>query len=182
MGVAYTFFYLLTTWSLSYVTVAMNLPTKEWLLMLMLGVVLFGAMIVVASLFADRLGRKGVLVTGTVMIIAFALAFPFFLQGKGNVGGGIFFIFVGFFIYGIIYGPVGALLPELFPTATRYSGSGIAYNLAAIIGAAFAPTIASFLVDRYGIHSVGFYLALMAAISLVALLTTKETKSIDYTK
>lgn len=182
MGVAYTFFYLLTTWSLSYVTTAMSFNNREWLLLLMLGVVLFGVMIVVASLFADRIGRKKVLVTGTVMIIAFALIFPFFFQGQHNLAGGLFFIFVGFFIYGIIYGPVGALLPELFPTSTRYSGSGIAYNLAAIIGAAFAPTIVAFLVDKWGIHSVGFYLALMACVSLIALLTTKETKSIDYTK
>ena len=82
----------------------------------------------------------------------------------------------------LIYGPIGALLPELFPTSTRYSGAGIAYNMSAIVGAAFAPTIASFLVDKWGIHAVGIYLAIMSTVSLIALLTTKETKSIDYTK
>ena len=74
------------------------------------------------------------------------------------------------------------MLPELFPTSTRYSGAGIAYNMSAIVGAAFAPTIASWLVGQWGIHAVGYYLAFMSLVSIVALLLTKETKSVDYTK
>jgi MFS family permease len=54
--------------------------------------------------------------------------------------------------------------------------------MSAIIGAAFAPTIASWLVGQWGIHAVGYYLAFMSLVSIVALLLTKETKSVDYTK
>ncbi|GEP24555.1 MFS transporter [Lentilactobacillus diolivorans] len=182
MGVSYTFFFLLSTWSLSYATTALGFNNKEWLLLLMAAIVVFAAMILYSSILADKVGRKKVLITGTILIIVFATIFPFFFQGQHNLLGSLFFLFVGFLTMGVIYGPIGALLPELFPTSTRYSGAGIAYNMSAIVGAAFAPTIASFLVDKWGIHAVGIYLAIMSTVSLIALLTTKETKSIDYTK
>lgn len=182
MGVSYTFFFLLSTWSLSYATTALGFNNKEWLLLLMAAIVVFAAMILYSSILADKVGRKKVLITGTILIIVFAFIFPFFFQGQHNLFGSLFFLFIGFLTMGVIYGPIGALLPELFPTSTRYSGAGIAYNMSAIVGAAFAPTIASFLVDKWGIHAVGIYLAIMSTVSLIALLTTKETKSIDYTK
>lgn len=182
MGVSYTFFFLLSTWSLSYATTALGFNNKEWLLLLMAAIVVFAAMILYSSILADKVGRKKVLITGTILIIVFAFIFPFVFQGQHNLLGSLFFLFVGFLTMGVIYGPIGALLPELFPTSTRYSGAGIAYNMSAIVGAAFAPTIASFLVDKWGIHAVGIYLAIMSTVSLIALLTTKETKSIDYTK
>ena len=64
----------------------------------------------------------------------------------------------------------------------RYSGAGISYNVAAIVGAAFAPTIAIWLADNWGVRSVGIYLGVMAVACFVALATTKETKSVDFTK
>ena len=80
------------------------------------------------------------------------------------------------------FGPIGAFLPELFDANVRYSGSGIGYNLAAIVGAAFVPTIATWLAHNWGVHSVGLYLAVMAVCCLVSVLTCKETKDVDFTK
>ena len=42
---------------------------------------------------------------------------------------------------GMTFGPMAALLPELFPTEVRYSGASLAYNLASIIGATIAAMI-----------------------------------------
>ena len=81
-----------------------------------------------------------------------------------------------------VFGPIGAFLPELFDANVRYSGSGIGYNLAAIVGAAFVPTIATWLAHNWGVHSVGLYLAVMAVCCLVSVLTCKETKDVDFTK
>ena len=64
----------------------------------------------------------------------------------------------------------------------RDSGSGIGYNLAAIVGAAFVPTIATWLSSRWGVHSVGIYLGVIAVCCLVAVLTCRETKDVDFTK
>ena len=50
--------------------------------------------------------------------------------------------YIGFTLMGMTFGPMGALLPELFPASVRYTGSGIAYNVSSILGAAVAPFIA----------------------------------------
>jgi MFS family permease len=70
---------------------------------------------------------------------------------------------------------MSAVLPELFPTNVRYTGSGISYNVASILGAAVAPFIAAWLVAHYGVAFVGLYLSLAAAVTFVALLVMKET-------
>jgi len=83
------------------------------------------------------------------------------------------------FLMGLIFGPMSAVLPELFPTNVRYTGSGIAYNVSSILGAAIAPFIATWLVAQVGVHAVGFYLAIVSAISLIAVLSMKELSKQD---
>ena len=91
------------------------------------------------------------------------------------------FLCVGFMIMGGLFGPCGAYLPELFPVHVRYSGAGLSYNLAAIFGGAFAPTIAQALVaSKFGVAGVGWYMAIMAALALLALFLIKESKDKDY--
>ena len=84
---------------------------------------------------------------------------------------------------GLTFGPMGALLPELFPTNVRYTGSAIAYNVSSILGAAVAPFIARRRCGQAGGGSpfwVGVYLSVMAVLTLIALLLSKETKDVDY--
>ena len=64
----------------------------------------------------------------------------------------------------------GTILAEMFPTAVRYTGASLAFNLAGILGASPAPYIATRLGERYGLASVGGYLAGMALLTLLALL------------
>jgi MFS family permease len=80
---------------------------------------------------------------------------------------------------GATFAPMGALLPELFPTAVRYSGAGAAYNLGGILGASLAPYIAQQLVQHGGLDWVGGYISAAAAISLLAVLLIHETRNSD---
>ena len=80
---------------------------------------------------------------------------------------------------GFTVGPMSAVLPELFATNVRYTGSGIAYNFASILGAAIAPFIATWLVADYGVRWVGVYLAIAGCSTLVALLVMKVTRDVD---
>lgn len=182
MGGTYAMFYTLTTWSLAYATTALGFSHSEMLLLLMGAIVEFAVLIMTTSLLADKIGRKKVLLTATVALVGFSVVFPCFLEGQHNLGGMLLFLGVGFVIMGTLYGPVGAVLPELFPTKVRYSGAGITYNLAAVIGAAVAPSVTTWLIARHGLHAAGLYMLVLAVASVVAWLTTKETKDIDYTK
>ena len=77
---------------------------------------------------------------------------------------------------GLTFGPMSAILPELFPTETRYTGSGIAYNVSSILGAALTPFIATWLMGNYDVSYVGYYLAAASAITLIFLALSPETK------
>jgi MFS family permease len=82
---------------------------------------------------------------------------------------------------GMTFGPMGALLPELFPANVRYTGSGISYNVSSILGAAVAPFIAVALWSAGGGSPfwVGVYLSAMGVLTLISLLLGKETKDVD---
>ena len=181
VSVTYTLFYLLGTWSLSYGTSTLGFTQPQYLGFELVAVFFFAAFILVGCLSADRFGRKPVLVVATAATLVFGLAAPSLL-GSGTVAGVMAFLCVGFVCMGAVFGPCGSYLPELFPANVRYSGAGLSYNLAAIVGGAFAPTIASALVMNFGLWAVGCYLAGMAVLALVALLFFKESKNMDYEK
>ena len=79
------------------------------------------------------------------------------------------FLALGLGLMGFTYGPLGTALSELFPTAVRYTGASVAFNLAGIIGASLAPYIATWLAKNHGIAFVGYYLSAAGIVSLVAL-------------
>ena len=86
------------------------------------------------------------------------------------------FLSIELFLMGATFAPMGALLPELFPTRVRYTGAGTAYNLGGILGASLAPFIAQKLVLRGGLSWVGGYISVAAAISLLAAFLIHETR------
>ena len=193
VAVTYTLFYTLATWSLAWGTKTieqgggnLGFTNREYLLMLMLAICVFAAFIVISCVNADKFGRKRVIVISSCCLVAFALLFPFLLDpavvGQRNFAASLLFLCIGFALMGTAFGPIGAFLPELFDANVRYSGSGIGYNLAAIVGAAFVPTIATWLSHHWGVHSVGLYLGVMAVCCLVAVLSCKETRDVDFTK
>jgi MFS family permease len=83
------------------------------------------------------------------------------------------------FLMGFTFAPLGAMLPELFPTRLRYTGASVAYNLGGILGASLAPYIAQRLVVQGGLARVGYYVSAAAVISFVAVLTMRETRYED---
>ena len=193
VAVTYTLFYTLATWSLAWGTKTveqgggnLGFSNQEYLLMLMIAVCVFAAFIVISCVNADKFGRKRVIIISSCCLIAFALLFPFLLDpavvGQRNFATNLLFLCIGFALMGTAFGPIGAFLPELFDANVRYSGSGIGYNLAAIVGAAFVPTIATWLSHHWRVHSVGLYLGVMALCCLIAVLSCKETKNVDFTK
>ena len=89
---------------------------------------------------------------------------------------GLAFLIIGMTLMGLTFGPMSAVLPELFPTNVRYTGSGIAYNASSILGAAIAPFVATWLATSYGVAWVGVYLMSAAALTVIALLVMHETR------
>lgn len=192
MLATYVLFYLMTTFSLSYGRApiapgAGQLPGlgysyNTFVLMLIFGVVFFGIFTLLSGLWADRLGRRKTLILVTLGIILFGLSWVPLLS-LGFVGVMLWLV-LGFSLMGMTFGPMGALLPELFPTNVRYTGSGISYNVSSILGAAVAPFVAVWLwqVGDGSPALVGGYLAVMSGLTLLALVLGKETRDMDISR
>ena len=204
MLATYVLFYLMTSFTLSFGTKPASVETaraaaeaagkpfdaaafypglgysyNDFILMLIFGVLFFGAFTLLSGPVADRFGRRKTLIVVTIGIIGFGLLFAPLLQGGHAMV--MLFLTLGFTLMGWTFGPMGALLPELFPTNVRYTGSAFAYNVSSILGAALAPIIAVWLWSSADGSPVlvGLYLSASAVLTLVALLLGKETKNVD---
>jgi MFS family permease len=170
LGAIATFvlFYLMTVFALSWGTSALKFPRQEFLIMQMIGVLFFAATIPISALLADRFGSRAVLIGATLAIIVFGLILaPLF--GSGSEAGVLVFLALGLALMGLTYGPLGTALAGLFPTAVRYTGASLAFNLAGIFGASLAPYIATSLATNYGLAAVGYYLSASGVITVIAL-------------
>ncbi len=166
-------FYLMTVFTLSWGTSELGFTRAQFLQIQLVGVVCFAVMIPMSAMLAER-GRRRVLLAATIAIGVFGLVLaPLFVMGTA---GAVLTLAIGLGLMGLTYGPLGTVLSELFPTAVRYTGSSIAFNLAGIFGASLAPYIATWLANTYGLQYVGYYLTGAAVLTLAGLLTTEETK------
>jgi MFS family permease len=138
------------------------------LILQMIGVLFFAATIPMSAVLADRYGSRTVLIGATIGIIVFGLFFaPLFASGSEI--GVLVFLAIGLALMGFTYGPLGTALAGMFPTAVRYTGSSLAFNLAGIFGASLAPYVATWLAGKHGLAAVGYYLTAAAVLTLAAL-------------
>ncbi|MFE0755921.1 MFS transporter [Inquilinus sp. NPDC058860] len=177
----YALFYITTVFSLGYGTKALGYSRQAFLGLECFAIVFLGLGIPLSSWLSDRLGRRPVLIVGGILtaLFGFALA-P--LLGSGSVLLVTLFLCLGLFLMGLIFGPMGAFLPELFPTRVRYTGASLTYNLAGILGASLAPYIAQTLVEQGGLGWVGGYITIAAVISLLAVWLIRETHDQDLSR
>jgi metabolite-proton symporter len=170
LGATTTFvvFYLMTVFALGWATGALEFGRQQFLILQMIAVLFFGLTIPISAVIADRIGERAMLSIATLLIIAFGFAFrPLF--SAHNTLSVFAFLALGFGLSGLTYGPLGSALANLFPTAVRYTGTSLSFNLAGILGASLAPSIATFLASHYGVAYVGYYLSAAGIISLIAL-------------
>ncbi|MFN6997429.1 MAG: MFS transporter [Aquincola tertiaricarbonis] len=189
MTTTYVLFYLMTAFVQVYSkspvgtsaaghATGLGIPANTFTGILLAGAVVFGVFCLVAGKLADRFGRRHWLMAVTAAIMVFGLLMPQFLS-HGTPASVLAFILVGMALMGCTFGPMAALLPELFPTEVRYSGASMAYNLASIVGASLPTLVAIDLNRSYGLWGVGLYLAGNGVVTMAALVTSRETARVD---
>ena len=192
MVATYSLFYIMTAFAQAYsrtpatlseagYPMGLGIPANTFTGLLLMSAIVFAIFISISGLYADKIGRRKWLMWTTVSILIFALCMPLFL-GNGTPTSVFAFLVIGMALMGMTFGPMAALLPELFPTEVRYSGASLAYNIASIIGATIAAMISLKINALYGLMGVGIYLAINAFLTLLALLASKETKNVDLTQ
>jgi MFS family permease len=173
---AFVLYYLMTVFALSWGTSALGYSREKFLVMQLFSILFFAIMTPVSAILAEH-GRRRMLMWVNVGVFVFGLALaPLFLAGTA---GAVMMMVFGMCLVGLVYGPLGTVLSELFPTTVRYSGSSLTFNLAGIFGASLAPYAATYLAKTYGLQYVGYYLSAAAVLSLIGLVATGETKDAE---
>mgnify|MGYP000200148959 CR=1 FL=1 len=127
-----------------------------------------------SAAYSDRRGRRGIFMLGALLTAVWAFAiFP--LIDTGSFWWTLVAITGGLIFLGMMYGPQAAFFTELFSTEVRYSGASLGYQIGAIVGGAFAPTIATILWTEYDIIWVSVYIAFASLLSLLSVMLLTET-------
>jgi MFS family permease len=171
--------YILIAFIISYGLNVLKMPSDQLLLVSTLAAVSWFAFTLLGGLMGDWIGRVRSFQIGYAIMAVWAVPMWFLIDSKSTV---LFFVgALGLTIgLGLSYGPQAALYAELFPAEIRYSGVSVSYALGAILGGAFAPAIAQWIIGTYGESwRVGVYIAVLAVVSLVAVSTIKDPKGVD---
>ena len=122
-----------------------------------LGIFVFGHV-------ADRIGRRpsfiGWMAGAAVMVVVYSrLSDPTALL----IGGAI----MGFFVNGML-GGYGALMSELYPTATRATAQNVLFNIGRAVGG-FGPVAVGSVAAAYGFETAIALLAVLYVVDIVAM-------------
>ncbi|HET6257281.1 MAG TPA: MFS transporter [Pseudonocardia sp.] len=175
-NVAYYIFTIVIT---TYVTKRLGLPSS-----FVLGAVLIGAAFHLVTIpiwgaLSDRFGRKPIYLFGAAGVGIWAFVFIALVDTR-NFGLTVLAVIGGLLFHGAMYGPQAAFLSELFGTKVRYSGVSIGYQLASVVAGGLAPVIAVALYTAFDSgYAVSVYVAISAAVTILAVATYGETRDRD---
>ena len=171
-------FYILIAFLLAYGVASADITRDDMLAAVLIASAIMVPVQFMFSSYSDRHGRKGVFMAGAILTGLWAFAiFP--LVDTGNFWLIVLAISGGLIFVSMMYGPQAAFFTELFSTEVRYSGATLGYQFGAILGGAFAPTIAALLWKDYGIFWVSVYIAFASLLTLLSVMALTETYQTD---
>ena len=172
-------YYIFTIVITTYVTTQLDLGKSFALNAVLIAAAIHFVTIPMWGALSDRIGRKPVYLFGAIGVGVWGFVFIALLNTK-SFPLAVLGVIVGLLFHGAMYGPQSAFFSELFGTKVRYSGVSIGYQLASIIAGGLAPIIAVKLLKSYGSGTpIAIYVAICAAISVVAVVSYRETKDRD---
>lgn len=166
-------FYFLSGYFVSFVQTAGQLSREQSLLANAGAMLAYAILLPIGGIIGDRVGRKPMLIWGSVAIAVFAIP-CFALVTSGNVGlaflGQLLFV-IPLCIYG---GGCYTFFVEIFTTETRFTSAAISYNVAYALFGGTAPFVGQWLVTATGSAlTPGFYVMGAAVIVFLLLVFTK---------
>lgn len=172
-------YYLVVTFSIVYLKQQVGADTGDILLWLLAAHAVHFLVIPQMGRLSDQIGRKPVYLVGAILAGTWGFfAFPMMNSGNYLIIMGA--IVIGLVIHALMYASQPAIMAEMFPTRMRYSGVSLGYQVTSIVAGSLAPIIAVKLLDIYGSSvPIAIYLAVAAAITVVAVLFTRETTGTD---
>jgi MFS family permease len=176
-----TQFYIFTGYVLVYGVTVLGFPRGQILNYVLIMSVISLFTVPFFGRLSDSLGRRRTYLIGCAVMIPFMFVYYGLLDTKVLLLVALAII-ISLPLHDMQYGPQAALIAESFTGRLRYSGASLGYQLASIIAGGPAPLVAVALVARF--HSslpVAIYVALAAAISILATLGLKDNRHRDIT-
>ncbi|HZK59979.1 MAG TPA: MFS transporter [Cryobacterium sp.] len=172
-------YYTIVSFSIVYLTVVHQYNTSELLFALLIAHVVHFLVIPQVGRLSDKFGRKPVYLAGAVLGATWGFfAFPMFDTLNPVII--VFAITIGLCFHALMYAGQPAIMAEMFPTWMRYSGVSLGYQVTSILAGSLAPIIATALLQQYQSWlPVAIYLVIACAITVVAVVTLKETTGIS---
>jgi MFS family permease len=171
--------YLLLAFFISYGQTVLHLPSGQVLAASTFAAAGWLGFTLLGGVLGDKIGQVRTFQIGYILLALWAVPMWFILD-SANI-----YLFCGAMIVlalplGLTYGPQAALYANLFPTRIRYSGVSIGYALGSILGGAFAPTIAQWILSTYGRSwLIGVYLVILSVVSFVAVSIVGRPSRLD---
>jgi MHS family shikimate/dehydroshikimate transporter-like MFS transporter len=169
--------YIVTAFALSYSTTNLGMPRQFFLnIGLLVGAVSI-LTIPCFAILADRFGRRRIYMIGAVVGMLSAIPFFLALDARSTVWIVIFSVMLANIAHDMVVSVQQPMFTELFGTEYRYSGAGVGYQVASVVGGGFTPFIAVALVSFAGgsWHPVAAYLAIGCLISVLVAGGMKRT-------
>ncbi|WP_222623277.1 MFS transporter [Streptomyces armeniacus] len=162
-------FYYLATYVVNYLSETVDLSRTTSLQLSAAGLLVYTALCPVAGAVSDRLGRRRVNLAGSVGYIVLGLP-AFVLMGRGDVASVLLGMLLLIVPQSLVSVTTVVMLVELFPAATRSSGSATGFNIALAFVAGPGPFVASAIASATG-SSVwpASYLVVVALVATVFL-------------
>ena len=172
-------FYVYVLFITTYVVTYLKLPQGYALNAVLIAAACQTVFIPLCGGLSDRFGRRPVYLVGAVGAAIWTFVF-FALLDTGSFPLIVLAAVVALLLHAAMYGPQAAFIAEMFPTAVRYTGASMGYQVAGILGGALAPIIATALLDRYETSvAVSVYVAVVLALTVVCVWLAPETAKID---
>lgn len=168
-------FYIISTFVLTYVASQLKMPSSDAQIGVLVGSALSIPALLGWAALSDRIGRKKVYMFGAVFILVFAFPFFLLLNTASPILIGLAVVLAMVLGHSSMYGPQAAYFAELFGTEVRYTGASLGTQLSSVLAGGLSPLVATALLAAFGWTAVAWYLVGMAVITVVALLTTRET-------
>jgi MFS family permease len=125
--------------------------------------------------FSDRVGRRPLLVTFTVLMLLTAYPAMLWLVNAPSFSRLLIVELWFSFLFGSYNGAMVVFLTEIMPPEVRTSGFALAYSLATAIFGGFTPALCTYLIHVTGNRAIpGVWLSFAAGCGLIASLLAKE--------
>ncbi|MFJ9605585.1 MFS transporter [Kitasatospora sp. NPDC101176] len=174
-------YYVMTTFVLAYAVTHAHFAKQTALNAVLIGSAVQFALIPLFGALSDRVGRRPVYLVGAVGVGVWAFVF-FGLVDTRSFGQLVVAVTVGLVFHSAMYAPQAAFFSEMFATRMRYSGASIGAQFASVAAGAPAPLIATALLKDYGSATpIAVYVAVAAAVTVLAVLCGRETRGRDLT-